>query len=58
LVVDGVSAGAGAGAGEGAGGEALRRGVGVGATVGAVNTPLAYTEPQAAPPQPWPAIAD
>ncbi len=31
---------------------------GEGATVGAVNTPLASTEPQAAPPQPWPAIAD
>jgi hypothetical protein len=32
--------------------------LGKGATVGAVNTPLASTEPQAAPPQPWPAIAD
>ena len=31
---------------------------GEGATVGAVNTPLASTEPQAAPPQPWPATAD
>jgi len=32
--------------------------LGEGATVGAVNTPLASTEPQAAPPQPWPEIAD
>ena len=32
--------------------------LGDGATVGAVNTPLASTEPQAAPPQPWPGIAD
>ena len=31
---------------------------GDGATVGEVNTPLASTEPHAAPPQPWPAIAD
>jgi hypothetical protein len=31
---------------------------GEGAAVGAVNTPLASTEPQAAPPQPWPATAD
>ena len=31
---------------------------GDGATVGAVKTPLASTEPQAAPPQPWPATAD
>ena len=31
---------------------------GDGATEGAVKTPLASTEPHAAPPQPWPAIAD
>ena len=31
---------------------------GEGATVGAVNTPLPSTDLQAAPPQPWPAIAD
>jgi len=31
---------------------------GDGATEGEVNTPLASTEPHAAPPQPWPAIAD
>jgi len=31
---------------------------GDGAIVGAVNSPLASTEPQAAPPQPCPEIAD
>ena len=36
----------------------LEMAFGDGATVGAVNTPSASTEPHAAPPQPWPAIAD